>query len=211
MQRQKYSRVANMTDRRRTFGVWGLCSTCWFAGHCRLTVQLFTICEVPWCLVSSEFLSSCLKVSRISTKLISSEFNVIRLGSISVCEDLIRHMLLVQPERRFSLAQISKHPWMVTHSQSISTGSCGSGSLSSSSSDNNFASSPGSPGGMLDSVVVKHMQQLPGLTSEMIMQSVLENRFDHIYAMYNLLVDKLQTKRREQQRLEHHAGLAYSR
>lgn len=55
------------------------------------------------------------------------------------------------------------------------------------------------------------MQQLPGLTVDMIMQSVLENRYDHIYAMYNLLVDKLHAKRREQQRLEHHASLAYSR
>lgn len=95
-------------------------------------------------------------------------------------------------------------------SQNQTSSSCsGSGSISSSSSDNNFGSSTGS--GVLDSVVVKHMQQLPGLTVDMIMQSVLENRYDHIYAMYNLLVDKLHAKRREQQRLEHHASLAYSR
>lgn len=128
-----------------------------------------------------------------------------------VCEDLIRHMLLVQPERRFSLSQISMHPWMVSHNQSNSMGGSGttSSSISASSSDNNLGS--GGFGGVLDSVVVKHMQQLPGLTVDMIMQSVLENRYDHIYAMYNLLVDKLHAKRREQQRLEHHASLAYSR
>lgn len=142
-------------------------------------------------------------------------------------------MLLVQPERRYSLQQISMHPWMVSHNHSTSavgSGGCGSGSASSnisaSSSDNNLggggsnsnsSSSVGGGGvgllcgGVLDSVVVKHMQQLPGLTVDMIMQSVLENRYDHIYAMYNLLVDKLHAKRREQQRLEHHASLAYSR
>lgn len=86
-----------------------------------------------------------------------------------------------------------------------------SSSISASSSDNNLGSGCGGLGGVLDSVVVKHMQQLPGLTVDMIMQSVLENRYDHIYAMYNLLVDKLHAKRREQQRLEHHASLAYSR
>lgn len=107
-------------------------------------------------------------------------------------------MLLVQPERRYSLAQIAMHPWMVSHKQTIPV-SGSSTSLSESSSVS------------LDSVVVKHMQQLPGLTVDMIMQSVLENRYDHIYAMYNLLVDKLHAKRREQQRLEHHASLAYSR
>lgn len=119
-------------------------------------------------------------------------------------------MLLVQPERRFSLAQITMHPWMAA--SQVNPNSCsatGSGSLSSSSSENNFGSCAGA--GLLDSVVVKHMQQLPGLTVDMIMQSVLENRYDHIYAMYNLLVDKLHAKRREQQRLEHHASLAYSR
>lgn len=100
---------------------------------------------------------------------------------------------------------------MVSHNNQASVSSAqGSGSLSSSSSDNNFASGS-CTSGLLDSVVVKHMQQLPGLTVDMIMQSVLENRYDHIYAMYNLLVDKLHAKRREQQRLEHHASLAYSR
>lgn len=66
-------------------------------------------------------------------------------------------------------------------------------------------------GCLLNSVVVKHMQQLPGLNVEMIVQSVLENRFDHIYAMYNLLVDKMHSKRLEQEKLEHHASLAFLR
>lgn len=63
----------------------------------------------------------------------------------------------------------------------------------------------------LDTTVVSHMLQLSGLTADMIAQSVHENRFDHVYAIYNLLVDKLNKKRKEQQRLQHHASLAYSR
>lgn len=117
-------------------------------------------------------------------------------------------MLLVQPERRYSLAQIAMHPWMVSNNQTsiINSGGVGGGSAENCSPSANLGGSAS-----LDSVVVKHMQQLPGLTADMIVQSVLENRYDHIYAMYNLLVDKLHSKRREQQRLEHHATLAYSR
>lgn len=132
-------------------------------------------------------------------------FTIFPFPISSACEDLIRHMLLVQPERRLSLAQIALHPWMTSHTQ----GSMDTGSVLRSGS-NNSLSEVGN-GATLDSCVVKHMQQLPGLTVDMIMQSVLENRYDHIYAMYNLLVDKLHAKRREQQRLEHHASLAYSR
>ena len=63
----------------------------------------------------------------------------------------------------------------------------------------------------LDKIVMDHMLEIPGLTAEMIAQSVRENRFDHIYAMYYLLIDKLHERRREQKRLQHHATLAYSR
>lgn len=31
---------------------------------------------------------------------------------ISDCEKLIRHMLVVEPERRLSISQILLHPWM---------------------------------------------------------------------------------------------------
>ncbi|GAB0100785.1 Non-specific serine/threonine protein kinase [Sergentomyia squamirostris] len=106
------------------------------------------------------------------------------------CEDLIRHMLLVQPERRYTLKQIARHPWMSQWTVMIEE-----------------VAAMGSTDPMnLDSVVMTHMLQLPGLTADMIAQSVHENRYDHIYAIYNLLVDKLQNKKREQQRLHQHGG-----
>ncbi|XP_059615059.1 uncharacterized protein LOC132260760 [Phlebotomus argentipes] len=111
------------------------------------------------------------------------------------CEDLIRHMLLVQPERRFTLKQIARHPWMGLWTSMIEE-----------------AATMGSNDPMnLDSVVMTHMLQLPGLTADMIAQSVHENRYDHIYAIYNLLVDKLQSKKREQQRIQHHGNFMYPR
>lgn len=49
----------------------------------------------------------------------------------------------------------------------------------------------------LDNLVVSHMLQLPRLTADQIAQSVLEARFDRIYAIYYLLIDKLVARRKE--------------
>ncbi|XP_058838546.1 uncharacterized protein LOC131694126 isoform X2 [Topomyia yanbarensis] len=112
------------------------------------------------------------------------------------CEHLIRHMLVVEPEKRYTLRQIGNHKWLEMYNTIpiLETG------LYQQAESAN-----------LDTVVMTHMLQLPGLTADMIAQSVHENRFDHIYAIYYLLVDKLKQKRKEKSRLQHHASLAYSR
>ncbi|XP_053673249.1 uncharacterized protein LOC128723521 [Anopheles nili] len=119
------------------------------------------------------------------------------------CEQLIRHMLVVEPERRYSLKQIAHHQWLAQYNSipMLEAGESGvmPHHLHQREPEN------------LDTVVMTHMLQLPGLTADMIAQSVHESRFDHIYAIYNLLVDKLRQKRKEKGRLQHHASLAYSR
>ncbi|XP_055621707.1 uncharacterized protein LOC129765419 isoform X3 [Toxorhynchites rutilus septentrionalis] len=112
------------------------------------------------------------------------------------CEHLIRHMLVVEPEKRYTLKQIANHKWLEVYNAIPMLDS---------------GSYPITEGANLDTVVMTHMLQLPGLTADMIAQSVHENRFDHIYAIYYLLVDKLKQKRKEKSRLQHHASLAYSR
>lgn len=114
------------------------------------------------------------------------------------CEHLIRHMLVVEPERRYSLKQISQHRWMSCRSSSIGD-------------DIDSMPVECEPSTNLDSIVVNNMLQLPNLTFDEIAESVHQHTFNHIYAIYNLLVDKLQAKRKEQQRLQHHASLAYSK
>lgn len=34
------------------------------------------------------------------------------MNFVSECERLIRHMLVVEPERRLNISQILSHPWM---------------------------------------------------------------------------------------------------
>lgn len=135
-------------------------------------------------------------------------------------------MLVVEPDRRYTIKQIIKHRWLSDWQSELQqeerldantlpfgaaggqlqTSSLGSSTTSLSGADSSEVSAP-----QLDAVVMTHMLQLPGLTADMIAQSVHEQRFDNIYAIYNLLQDKLLQKRRENQRLQHHANLAYSR
>ncbi|XP_065077212.1 uncharacterized protein Sik3 isoform X3 [Ochlerotatus camptorhynchus] len=112
------------------------------------------------------------------------------------CEHLIRHMLVVEPEKRYTLKQIAQHKWLEMYNSIPML--------------EKISYQP-TEGANLDTIVMTHMLQLPGLTADMIAQSVHENRFDHIYAIYYLLVDKLKQKRKEKNRLQHHASLAYSR
>lgn len=58
----------------------------------------------------------------------------------------------------------------------------------------------------LDTVVLGNMLQFNGLTADKIAQSVHENRYDSIYAMYFLLLDKLKLRRRDQRRLQQYAN-----
>lgn len=143
-------------------------------------------------------------------------------------------MLVVEPDRRYTIKQIIKHRWLSDwqaellqqeerselHTTSLPFGAsnplAGANSLTGSSTS---LAAPGidapvdmsAAAAQLDAVVMTHMLQLPGLTADMIAQSVHEQRFDNIYAIYNLLQDKLLQRRRENQRLQHHASLAYSR
>lgn len=99
-------------------------------------------------------------------------------------------MLVVEPDRRLSLTQISKHRWL-GNTISVDTG-------------------PEKELLPLNKTVIDHMLQLPGLNQTMILQSIQNNSFDHIYAIYNLLVDKLhqrtvnfQTKLSQRQQQQH--------
>lgn len=109
------------------------------------------------------------------------------------CEHLIRHMLVVEPERRYSLTQIARHKWLEMHNVCINEDLCSMADHTN-----------------LDGTVMTHMLQLPGLSADLIAQSVHEERFDRIYAIYFLLVDKLLEKRNEQLRVMQH-NMAYSR
>ncbi|XP_076277779.1 serine/threonine-protein kinase SIK3 isoform X1 [Lasioglossum baleicum] len=93
------------------------------------------------------------------------------------CEKLIRHMLVVEPERRLSISQILAHSWMggdgVTEPE---PGGCNSENVPL----------------QLNQLVIENMLRLPGLSADTLLKAVQGNAFDHVSAIYNLLVDRLE-------------------
>lgn len=79
-------------------------------------------------------------------------------------------MLVVDSDKRLTISQIVKHRWL---------------------SDAPFVDTGPERDMQLNKTVIDHMLQLPNLNHNMIMQSLKNNSFDHIYAIYNLLLDKL--------------------
>lgn len=110
------------------------------------------------------------------------------------CEHLIRHMLVTEPDRRYTLKQIAKHRWLTRYNLVDST------ELNDALITKQFMDTKN-----LDTTVVNHMLQIPGLTADTIAESVHEKLYDNIYAIYHLLCDKLEEKRKEQARLQHFA------
>lgn len=108
-------------------------------------------------------------------------------------------MLVVDPERRYSLDQIASHSWLEESKEE-----------SSSDLIPELTESP-SPSQQLDGAVVTTMLQLPNLTFDEIAESVHQSTFNHIFAIYHLLVDKLSAQHREGQRLQQHLGSSNSR
>ena len=158
----------------------------------RKTAKRFSISSIYF----SRLFFGILQVKRIKKKKKPTKTKIFkRKTTFSDCEHLIRHMLVVEPERRLSLSQILQHRWMSSQSSIIEE------------TKQTIITEPTT----LDTVVITNMLQLPNLTFDEIAESVHQSSFNHIYAIYSLLVDKLHTKRKEQQRLQHHTSLAYSK
>lgn len=86
-------------------------------------------------------------------------------------------MLVVDPEKRLTMAQIAQHRWL-------------SGAEPPLRADLEEDL-------RLNNTVIEHMLQLPGLDRAAIAHSLETNSFDHIYAIYHLLLDKLRRRARD--------------
>lgn len=79
-------------------------------------------------------------------------------------------MLVVDADKRLTITQIVKHRWL-SDAPPVDTGP--------------------EQDMQLNKTVIEHMLHLPNLNQNIIMQSLKNHSFDHIYAIYNLLLDKL--------------------
>ncbi|XP_067938441.1 serine/threonine-protein kinase SIK3-like isoform X2 [Watersipora subatra] len=102
------------------------------------------------------------------------------------CEDLIKHMLVVDADKRFTLKQIACHGWMHIGCESVRT--TYETSIENYCSHLDLCSGEDIP---LNQSILEHMAGL-GLDPEKTIQSVKEKRYDDHSAVYHLLEDKLQ-------------------
>ncbi|XP_063991691.1 serine/threonine-protein kinase SIK3-like isoform X2 [Diachasmimorpha longicaudata] len=94
------------------------------------------------------------------------------------CEKLIRHMLVVEPERRLSIIQILTHPWMAGDGLTEpEPGGC---------SQETIHPQP------INQMVIENMLRLPGLDANTLLKSIQGNAFDHVSAIYHLLADRME-------------------
>ncbi|CAN7979966.1 unnamed protein product, partial [Ixodes pacificus] len=123
----------------------------------------------------------------LRTSVLSGKFRVPYFMTTE-CEQLIRQMLVVDPEKRWTVRQVVQHKWMRQGAPYPEferlMERCGK------------APSSSEDGEMVDAIVLQHMLQLPHITREQIEQSVQEKRFDHYSAIYHLLYDKLQNQQK---------------
>ncbi|XP_014273790.3 serine/threonine-protein kinase SIK3 [Halyomorpha halys] len=114
----------------------------------------------------------------LKNKVMSGKFRVPYFMSAE-CEQLIRQMLLLDPERRYSIRQIRAHKWMAQVPMDPLLEAAENPTIDLELPE-------------INQTVVEHMLQLPGLNREMIIEAVQGNHFDHISAIYHLFVDKLE-------------------
>ncbi|CAB3233490.1 unnamed protein product [Arctia plantaginis] len=118
------------------------------------------------------------------------------------CEHLIRHMLVVEPEKRLSLRGVARHRWLGAHQPGPGPGPC---ELSTGACACHSARELDAEGAR--DTVIAHMLTLPGLTHHHIEQAIQEDRFDHISAIYHLLMEKLQQRSNARNSLQHRDSL----
>ncbi|CAB0029630.1 unnamed protein product [Trichogramma brassicae] len=121
------------------------------------------------------FMSEC-KYNNKQLHIESLVFKFILLSHMS-CERLIRNMLMVDPSRRLSLRQILEHPWM---------GEMGREVLRQEAL--NQLKEPQLDPPPPNKTVLRAMSKLPDVTDEMIIRSVNSKAFDHLAAIYALLL-----------------------
>ena len=96
------------------------------------------------------------------------------------CESLIQKILVLDPVKRYTVAQIKEHSWMYRETDDDIYNGSGSSVARSCSAT-----------AVLDEHVLHAMKNL-GLDSDKTISSIREEKYDHYYAIYHLLLEKFE-------------------
>nr|CAB3266072.1 serine/threonine-protein kinase SIK2 [Phallusia mammillata] len=100
------------------------------------------------------------------------------------CENLIRRMLVVNPKKRLTISQIKKHKWMQVFAAKPE--------ISLQKIDSTAPRVAGMP--EFNEHILKLVQSL-GIDRQKTLESLRNSTYDHLYAIYHLLVDRLKQHR----------------
>ncbi|GBP73724.1 hypothetical protein EVAR_103186_1 [Eumeta japonica] len=122
-------------------------------------------------------------------------------------------MLIVDPERRLSLRAVARHRWLAAHEpRPPPPPDCACACHRDTNPEawwGACACHPAPcgaccPSAPLHETIVNHMTTIPSLTRRHVQEAVQETRFDHVYAIYHLLLDKLRQRSSARNSLQHH-------
>ncbi|OTF76089.1 serine/threonine-protein kinase SIK3-like protein, partial [Euroglyphus maynei] len=121
----------------------------------------------------------------LKTLVLKGKFRVPFFISLD-CEHLIRHMMVIDPEKRFNLQQILQHRWMLSPSSSSSHSSTESEKLSDRLKNVHIDDNDKDD---VDNSLVEWIASELDVDSETVLSSIRNRSYDQYYALYSLVND----------------------
>ncbi|KAJ8282676.1 hypothetical protein COCON_G00051950 [Conger conger] len=178
---QRSLRERSMKARNWIFGVLEWCCMCWCVDPCPSTGPAFPPSARGSLRAASESPSSCPKRTKVFLPHTQSQPAFCLLAD---CENLIRKMLVVDPAKRISIAQIKQHRWM------LADPSAPRQALSVSLSITDYNSNLGD----YNEPVLSIMQTL-GIDRQRTIESLQNSSYNHFSAIYYLLLERVKEHR----------------
>ncbi|XP_027202378.2 uncharacterized protein LOC113796328 isoform X1 [Dermatophagoides pteronyssinus] len=123
----------------------------------------------------------------LKTRVLSGKFRIPFFMSLD-CEHLIRHMMVIDPEKRFTLNQIKQHRWMMSQQQSRHQSS-ESEKLSDRLKNVHIDTDDNDNSNDVDNSLVEWIASELDVDAETVLSSIRNRCFDDHYALYSLVND----------------------
>jgi serine/threonine-protein kinase SIK3 len=115
----------------------------------------------------------------LKSRVLSGKFRIPYFMSCD-CEHLIRHMLITDPDKRFSLQQIKVHKWMrLSNINSINNKDC----------EQTIETIDTTIDDTIDMSIIDWVSRELSIDSLEVLESVRSRAYDHYYALYHLVND----------------------
>ncbi len=116
------------------------------------------------------------------------------------CEHLLKGLLVIEPERRLSLAQIARHPWAQEGAAKHAATAELLRKLAQGAEECQAIASAGAADPPLNEAVVDYIMRVANVNPESVIECVRRNKCDDVSAMYHMLSQSLREEEERSQR-----------